>query len=115
MEPSAKEQSAQAEIAARLARAGFALPGTLLERTMRCGKPTCACKADPPRLHGPYHQWTRKINGKTTTVNLTDEQLARYGAWFGEAQRLRGLLNELEDLSLRLAERAEDWGARKSR
>jgi len=114
-EPSEEEQSAKAEIAARLGRAGFTLPGTLLERTMRCGKPNCACKADPPKLHGPYHQWTRKIDGKTATVNLTDEQLERYGMWFTEAQRLRGLLNDLEDLSLRLAGRAEDWGARKSR
>jgi hypothetical protein len=59
-EPTEEEQSAKAkaEIAARLGRAGFALPGTLLERTMRCGKPNCACKADPPRLHGPYHHST---------------------------------------------------------
>jgi hypothetical protein len=114
-EPSGEEQSARAEIAARLGRAGFALPGTLLERMMRCGKPNCACKADPPKLHGPYHQWTRKIDGKTTTINLTDEQLDRYGTWFAEAQRLRGLLNELEELSLRLAENGEDWATRKLR
>jgi len=50
----------------------------------------------------PCHQWTRKIDGKTATVNLTDEQLERYGMWFTEAQRPRGLLNDLEDLSLRL-------------
>lgn len=114
-EPSATDERARAAIAARLAEAGFALPGSLIERTMRCGKPNCACKADPPRLHGPYHQWTRKIDGKTTTINLTDEQLERYGPWFAEAQQLRKLLNELEDLSLRLASRHENWTARKSR
>jgi len=114
-QPGGRDNAARAAIAARLADAGFALPGSLIERTMRCGKPNCSCKADPPRLHGPYHQWTRKIDGKTATINLTDEQLGRYGPWFAEAQRMRKLLNELEDLSLRVASRGEDWGARKSR
>jgi hypothetical protein len=27
----------------------------------------------------PYHQWTRKIDGKTVTRRLTDEQAAVYG------------------------------------
>ena len=115
MEPSATDDTARAAIAARLATAGFALPGSLIERSAACGKPNCACKADPPRLHGPYHQWTRKIDRKTTTINLTDEQLARYGSWFAEAQRLRQLLTELEQLSLRLASRAENWAFPKSR
>lgn len=103
------EGRAQRAIAARLADAGFALPGTLTERSMRCGKSTCRCAADPPRLHGPYHQWTRKIDGKTVTRNLTDDQLASYGPWFANAQRLRALLAELEELTLRIAQRAEGW------
>ena len=35
--------------------AGFILPGTLTERMTRCGYTNC-CRADPPQLHGPYHQ-----------------------------------------------------------
>ena len=67
-----------AEISARLAGVGFALPGTLADRMTRCGHPGCRCHADPPRLHGPYHQWTRKIDGKTVTRILSDDQLADY-------------------------------------
>jgi hypothetical protein len=107
--PNAAERRRQASIARRMADAGFALPGTLIERTMRCGKPNCGCKADPPRLHGPYHQWTRKIDGKTVTVTLTDEQAARYGPWFANAKALRAALNELEELSLGIAQRDEGW------
>ncbi len=114
-QPDPTGDTARAAIAARLADAGFALPGSLIERTTHCGKPNCACKSDPPRLHGPYHQWTRKIDGKTVTVNLTDEQLRRYGPWFAEAARLRRLLTELEDLSLRLASRLEGWATGRSR
>ena len=107
--PSPAERRQHAAIARRLAQAGFALPGTLIERTMRCGKPNCRCKANPPQLHGPYHQWTRKIDGKTVTVNLTDDQMARYRPWFANAQTLRSALNQLEQLSLGIAQRAEGW------
>ena len=51
-----------------LSRVGYFRRGTLLKRFMTCGKPGCACKSSPPRLHGPYYQWTRKIGGKTVTV-----------------------------------------------
>ncbi|MGH9072322.1 MAG: DUF6788 family protein [Acidimicrobiales bacterium] len=104
-EPSSKDRAAQAEIARRLGEAGFALPGTYLEYAHVCGKPNCRCMADPPRPHGPYHQWTRKIDGKTATRRLSTEQARIYGPWFHEAQRLRALLSELETLSLRTAQR----------
>lgn len=100
---------ARAAIARRLAEAGFALPGTLLERRAVCGKPNCRCTADPARPHGPFHQWTRKIDGKTVTRRLSAEQMARYGPWFANAKTLRQLLSQLETLSLRVAEREEDW------
>lgn len=106
--PSTVDRRAHAAIVSRLAEVGFALPGTLLERRMSCGKPTCRCQADPPTLHGPYHQWTRKVDGKTVTRRLTEEQAAVYGPWFDNAQRLRALLNELEALSLRIFQRTED-------
>jgi hypothetical protein len=60
-------RSHAAGIAAELASLGFALPGTLIERHVRCGKTRCRCHADPPVLHGPYWQWTRKAAGKTIT------------------------------------------------
>jgi hypothetical protein len=94
---------------AALARAGLALPGTLLERRTRCGKPNCRCRADPPRLHGPYWQWTRKRHGKTVTVNLTPGQAARYQPCFDTARDLRATIARIEELSLRIASRNENW------
>ncbi len=58
---------ARAAIQAALAQIGFTLPGTITIRRARCGKPRCACAADPPALHGPYIQWTRTVHGKTVT------------------------------------------------
>lgn len=105
--PNAADRRAQADIAARLAEVGFVLPGSLIERRMSCGKSGCRCQADPPHLHGPYHQWTRKIDRKTITRRLTDDQADRYGPWFANGRHLRELITELESLSLRIFERAE--------
>jgi len=30
------------------------LPGSLSTARSTCGKPNCACKAEPPKLPGPY-------------------------------------------------------------
>jgi len=107
--PSAADRAARAKIAAQLGSVGFALPGTIIERRIRCGKTGCRCAGDPPQLHGPYFSWTRKVNGVTETRLLSAAQLARYRSWFENAKRLRTLTSELEALSLKIAESAEDW------
>ncbi len=108
--PNAADRRVQAKIAAELGSVGFALPGTILERRIRCGKRGCRCGAEPPQLHGPYYQWTRKVKGRTQTRLLSAAQLARYRSWFENAKRIRSLTSELEALSLEIAESAEDWG-----
>jgi hypothetical protein len=105
----ARAQAIAAEITARLADLAFALPGTVADRMTRCGYPGCRCRADPPRLHGPYHQWTRKKNGKTATRILSDEQLADYAPWFDNHRRIRELITELEELSLAITEADLRW------
>jgi hypothetical protein len=107
--PTKAQQRRHAEIVQALGETGFALPGTLLLRYNKCGKPNCRCKQDPPVLHGPYYQWTRRIDGRTVTRVLSNEQGERYGEWFDTAQRVRQLVAELEALSLNIAAAAEGW------
>jgi hypothetical protein len=102
MEPSPDQQAARERIAAELAAAGFALPGTLTVRAYACGKPNCRCHASPPRLHGPYAEWTRKIGGKTVTRRLSPAELTEYQPLFDNAKKLRALLAELQDLTLEI-------------
>ena len=103
MEPSPAQQAALDKITAGLAAAaGPALPGTLIIRAYACGKTSCRCHADPPRLHGPYAEWTRKIAGKTITRRLTPAELAEYQPLFNNAKKLRALLTELQDLTLEI-------------
>jgi hypothetical protein len=102
--PTPRQKARAARIAAQLGQIGFALPGTLTERHVRCGHPSCRCHADQPVLHGPYHQWTRKADGKTVTRLLSDDQLDDYQQWFDNDRRLRALIAELEALSLAIAD-----------
>jgi hypothetical protein len=108
--PNEADRQAQAAIAAALGAAGFALPGSLVERRMRCGKPNCRCASDPAQLHGPYYSWTRKVAGKTETRLLSAAQVERYRDWFANARRIRELTGELEALSLAIVDSAEDLG-----
>jgi hypothetical protein len=103
MEPSPAHRAALEKITAQIAAAaGPALPGTLTVRAYACGKPGCRCHADPPRLHGPYAEWTRKIGGKTVTRRLTPAELADYQPLFDNAKKLRALLTDLQDLTLQI-------------
>ena len=102
--PTRRQQDRAAGIAAELASLGLALPGTLIQRHVRCGKPGCRCHADPPVLHGPYWQWTRKTGGKTITRLVPDEQLNDYRQWLDNHRRLRALVAELEALTLAIAD-----------
>jgi hypothetical protein len=107
MEPSPAQRAALDKITAELAAAaGPALPGTLTVRAYACGKPGCRCHADPPRLHGPYAEWTRKIAGKTVTRRLSPAELAEYRPLFDNARKLRALLAELQDLTLQIIEQS---------
>lgn len=93
-----------AKLKAELSEIDRALPGTINTVMNRCGKPGCACHQDPPKLHGPYITWTRKVNGKTVTRRLSQQQLERYRPWFDNDRRLRALIKEIETLSLQALE-----------
>ena len=102
--PTRGQQDRAAGIAAELAGLGLALPGTLIQRHVRCGRANCRCHADPPVLHGPYWQWTRKVAGKTVTRLVPDDQLDDYRRWLDNHRRLRALVAELENLTLAIAD-----------
>jgi len=94
---------------AELATLGPCLPGSVVVRTGRCGKANCACRADPPRLHGPFRSWTRKVAHKTVTRLLSEEQLTDYQPFFDNHRRLKALVHEIEELSLAMVETDPRW------
>jgi hypothetical protein len=92
------------ELKEALASLGPIRRGTVLRRFMPCGKPGCRCRADPPKLHGPYYEWTRKVSGKTVSVRLSEQQAGLMGQWIANARHLDQIVAEIERVSLRLTE-----------
>ncbi len=101
-----------AEIASELSSVGMSIPGSLVVRRFACGKAGCGCHNDESKLHGPYISWTRKINGKTVTRLLNQEQLDEYQQYFDNAKRLRELVKEIESISLETVEKDPRWQAK---
>jgi Family of unknown function (DUF6788) len=86
-------------LAAELAEIGFISPGSLVTRHTSCGKPGCRCQADPPQRHGPYHQWSRAVAGKTISRRLNEPEADLYRQWIANRRRLDQLITEMETLS----------------
>ena len=107
--PDTPAERRRRQILDQIASLGYCLPGSVVDRTSRCGNPNCRCHTDPDYRHGPYRSWTRKVAGKTVTRNLSDDQLQRYQGWFDNDRRLKTLVAELEQLSVTLVDQAEGW------
>ena len=92
------------DLARQLADIGYIASGSVAARFNRCGKPNCACHADPPSLHGPYWQWTRKIDGKTVTRRLTPAEAKLYQEWITNDRRLRRIIDQMRATAAKAAE-----------
>ena len=85
---------------ARIARSADVLPGSIAERHTRCGRAGCACQGDPPRRHGPYWHWTRKVANKTVGKWLNREQAEECRRWVENDRRIRELVARLEAIGI---------------
>ena len=85
----------------QVAEIGFICVGTVLEIYEPCGKKNCRCHADPPRLHGPYYRWTRKVAGKTASVRLNAQQAPVYLECAANRKALQAILDQMTDISMR--------------
>ncbi len=95
----------------RLAEIGFICVGTVLEVYEACGKPNCRCHADPPRLHGPYYLWTRKVGGKTVSVRLSPQHAPVYMECAANRKALQAILDEMTAISMRAMDLLKQEGS----
>jgi hypothetical protein len=93
------------ELKRRILDLGWARPGSVTRRFMPCGNPACRCMGRPPRLHGPYFQWSHKIAGKTVSLRLTEDQARLALEWAKNYKLLRKLLRRMEQIALRETDR----------
>jgi|SRR5579859_4078048 len=92
------------EILDELASIGPVLPGSISQRWTRCQRSGCHCREEPPQLHGPYPTWTWRPSGVGVTKTLNAAEAALLLDYSLAHQRLRRLVNELEQISLELIE-----------
>ncbi len=88
------------ELKSRILALGWARPGSVTRRFMPCGNPACRCMGQPPRLHGPYFQWSHKIEGKTVSLRLNKEQARLALEWAENYKLLKKLLRRMEQIAL---------------
>lgn len=92
------------ELAAQLATIGWIHSGSLTRRYTRCATPGCKCNADPPQPHGPYYQWSAKVNGKTVTRRLSATEAELYEEWIANDRRLRDLIQQMRQIAAKATE-----------
>lgn len=90
-----------ARLAARLAKLGPVLQGTITERTILRDDPG---KPGKQKAYGPYYQWTMKRDGKTVTVNLSASQNKSYQKAIDNHRTLEKTTQEMRQLSLEILE-----------
>jgi len=89
------------ELTKDLESLGYFCKGTVLRRTLKCGRSTCACAHDPAKRHGPYFEWTYKVRGKTVHHRLSTQQAETYKTASAEYRKLKKLLRRMETVSRR--------------
>lgn len=99
-----RDESRFETLKASLADVGPFRRGTVLRRFVPCGRPGCRCRADPPQLHGPYYEWTRKVKGKTVSVRVTPQQARLLDQWIANARRLDKIVADMQRVSEHITE-----------
>jgi hypothetical protein len=90
------ENERRRAILAEIEALGPVLPGSIVQRATRCQRAGCHCRAEPPRLHGPYPTWLHK----QVTRTLSPEEAERLTPMIAADRRLKALVAELEELAV---------------
>lgn len=101
----ARYQEQYRELKAALGQLAYFCKGTVLSRTMKCGRATCSCGNDPKSRHGPYFEWTYKVAGKTAHHRLSAQEAKVYEEGAAEYRKLKRMLRRMEDISRRVLAR----------
>jgi hypothetical protein len=82
---------------------GKIMPGCISKVLSTCGKPNCACRASPPKLHGPFYRWTGMINGKQATRTINKEAALECEKRIKNYRKLQKNINEILVKALKTA------------
>ncbi len=88
----------------KMDKIGFISTGSVMKVYNTCGRPDCNCYKDKSKRHGPYNVWTRKVNAKTVTRTLTDEQAKLAQKCIKNMRKIEKIIDEMKDLSVQYIE-----------
>lgn len=103
----------QARLVAALPDPADVIRGSVVERRMTCGKPTCRCRDDPDARHGPYHHLVTTVGrGRTRSVLLAPTEVAPAGQAVERYRRLVAGLDALSEVNVALLRARRPSGGR---
>ena len=79
-------------------------PGSISQQYNVCGNPTCRCKEDPSKRHGPYNQLSFTRNGRSRSKFIKKPQLSEVKRQVKNYARLRALVDRWIELSSELCQ-----------
>lgn len=83
----------------------FVIRGSIIKHYLPCGTKGCKCRRDPPELHGPYYDWTRKVKGKTVTVRLKKEEAEILMGWIENIRKMDRTMKRMVEISMEAVEK----------
>ena len=93
----------RADIGSQIAALGDLRCGSISPTTGRCGKPNCRCHQPEAPGHGPNLRLTYKLNGKTLTESLSDNDTRRKAEReVAEFRKLQSLHKEFVEVNARI-------------
>jgi len=84
------------ELRQAIAALDFVASGTLHVRTKVCGRPNCKCATDPEARHGPYHEWSRRQDGRLVHRVIPEALALQVQQALDNHRRIRELLTQWE-------------------
>src|SRR4030065_262473 len=94
-------QKRYTQLADQLSYMGPVLPGSITERRI-IGQ--ASKKQIDRKKYGPYYQWTRKVNGKTITVNLSEAQVDLFQKAVDNNRKIEQILSEMMQIYIQRLE-----------
>ena len=92
------------ELAAELADLGYIAAGSITQRSTAAAPRAAAVTPTHPTLHGPYWQWTAKVNGKTVTRRLSQTDAKLYQEWISNDRKLRKTITRMRQVAAKASE-----------
>ena len=86
-----------ADLRSRISAIDYASSGTLHSRTRPCGKTNCRCAGDTKAWHGPYHDWSRRKDGRLVHSAVSPEQASLIRRAIANRREIERLLARWEE------------------